>query len=64
MMRHAPISSRSDIQRPCMVGRGSNSRPTPYNATMKKCITSTLGFGLRPDSSDTGPAEYMPPSER
>jgi hypothetical protein len=30
--------------------------PKPYSATMKKCMTSTEGRGLRPDSSDTGPA--------
>lgn len=30
--------------------------PTPKSATMKKCVTSTEGRGLRPDSSDTGPA--------
>ena len=30
--------------------------PTPNSATMKKCMTSTDGRGLSPDSSDTGPA--------
>ena len=41
------------------VGRGSSRRPTPNTATAKKCITSTLGRGLRPDSRLTGPALYL-----
>lgn len=35
--------------------------PTPNNATMKKCYTSTDGRGLRPDKRDIGPKEYCPP---
>jgi hypothetical protein len=33
MMREAPNNSSSPIHKPFRVGRGSNSRPTPYKAT-------------------------------
>lgn len=39
------------------VGRGCMSLPTPYNATMKKCMTSREGFGAKPDSREMGPDE-------
>ena len=46
------------------VGRGSSRRPTPKMATAKKCMTSTLGRGLRPDSRLTGPALYLKAASR
>lgn len=42
-------------------GNGSNSRPTPYKATAKKCATKLIGLGFKPDSSAIGPCEYIPP---
>ena len=39
------------------VGLGFTSRPTPYRATMKKCMTSREGLGARPDSREIGPDE-------
>ena len=46
------------------VGRGLSSLCTPNSATLKKCITSRLGLGLRPDSRLTGPLAQAPPSAR
>ena len=39
------------------VGLGFMSLPTPYRATMKKCMTSREGLGARPDSREIGPDE-------
>lgn len=43
------------------VGRGKSRRCTPNSATLKKCITSRLGLGLRPESRLTGPLAHDPP---
>jgi hypothetical protein len=53
-----------DWEQHLRVGRGMSRRPTPKMATAKKCMTRTEGLGLRPDSRDTGPAEYQPPKRR
>ena len=39
------------------VGLGCMRRPTPYSATMKKCMTNREGLGARPDSREMGPDE-------
>ena len=46
------------------VGSGTISRPTPNNATEKKCATSVNGFVSNPPSSAMGPADMLPPSRR
>ena len=39
------------------VGLGFKRRPTPYRATIKKCMTNREGFGAKPDRREIGPEE-------